>query len=337
MSGLGPLVDIEPAVARRAVEWLIELQAGSADRGVHEAHRIWLAQHAEHQRAWNHIEAVNERLRSGVGASAIAQAALAPPRSRQRRRVTTALAALFLGGGVAWQAGWHAPAHQALATWWADERTGVGERRTVALDDGSTLALNTDTAVDVRFSGGERRLRLLRGEIIVTTGPDGAATGPRPFVVETAHGELRPVGTRFSVREYGDASRVSVFEGRVSIRPKNELGEGRESFSRVLSAGQQARFTRSTISESRPANDADLAWTDGMLVASGMRLDDFLSELARHRRGHVRCDPAVAHLRVSGTYPLADTDRVLELLRTTLHVEVDTYTRWWIAVRRARG
>lgn len=337
MSRLGPLVGIEPAVARRAVEWLIELQAGSTDRGVHEAHRLWLAQHAEHQRAWNHIQAVNEQLRSGIGSSFIAQAALTPPRSPRRRRVTTALAALFVGGGAAWQAGWDAPARQALATWWADERTRVGERRTVMLDDGSTVALNTDTAVDVRFSGGERRLRLVRGEIIVTTGPDKAAAKRRPFVVETAHGELRPVGTRFSVREVGDASRVSVFEGQVSVEPAAGAGEGRERASRVLGAGQQARFTRSAVGEPRPASEADLAWTDGMLVASGMRLDEFLSELARHRRGQLSCDPAVAHLRVSGTYPLADTDRVLELLRTTLQVEVVAYTRWWIAVRPARG
>lgn len=337
MSAPRPLLDIEPQIARRAVEWLIELQSGSADRGVHEAHRAWLSQHAEHRRAWDHIEAVNNRLRGVAGASSIVHATLAQPRSWRRRRISTALAAVFFGGGAAWQAGWHAPAHRAIAMRWADERTQVGERRNVALADGSTVALNTDTAVDVRFTRDERRLRLVAGEILVTTGADNVAVGPRRFVVQTAHGELMPRGTHFSVREYGDATRVAVFEGMVSIQPGGGSAEPGVVPSRVLTAGNQARFTRSTISEPAPAREADVAWTDGMLVASGMRLDDFLSELARHRRGQVNCDPAIADLRVSGTYPLADTDRVLDLLRSTLEVEVDAYPPWWVTVRRSRG
>ena len=74
-----------------------------------------------------------------------------------------------------------------------------------------------------------------------------------------------------------------------------------------------------------------------MLVASGMRLDRFLAELGRHRPGLLHCDPAIAGLRVSGTYPLADTDRVLDMLRTTLPVEIRFMTRYWATVRPARS
>jgi transmembrane sensor len=74
-----------------------------------------------------------------------------------------------------------------------------------------------------------------------------------------------------------------------------------------------------------------------MLVASGMRLDHFLAELGRHRPGHIGCEPAIAHLRVSGTYPLASTHRVLDLLRTTLPVDIHLFTPWWVTVRAARG
>jgi transmembrane sensor len=215
-----------------------------------------------------------------------------------------------------------------LAAWQADLRTGVGERRESTLEDGSTVALNTDTAIEMRFGGAERRLKLHRGELMVVTGADASAAQPRPFVVETVHGELRPRGTRFTVRVRGDGSQIAVFEGAVAVQPRRAAASAV-----LLSAGEQARFTREAVGARLAADEADTAWTDGMLVASGMRLDDFLAELARHRPGVLRCDPDVAHLRVSGTYPLADTDRVLALLVTTLPVTLETHTRWWVRVK----
>ncbi|MOA40347.1 fec operon regulator FecR [compost metagenome] len=72
-----------------------------------------------------------------------------------------------------------------------------------------------------------------------------------------------------------------------------------------------------------------------MLVVSRMRLDDFLAELGRYRRGRLGCDPAVAHLLVSGAYPLADTDRVLAALTSSLAVQVHFLSRYWVTVRPA--
>ena len=69
------------------------------------------------------------------------------------------------------------------------------------------------------------------------------------------------------------------------------------------------------------------------MVASQMRLDDFLAELSRYRRGRLGCDPAIAGLRVSGVYPLDNTDRVLAALTSALPVEVHTFTRYWVTLR----
>ena len=63
-----------------------------------------------------------------------------------------------------------------------------------------------------------------------------------------------------------------------------------------------------------------------------MRLDDFLSELARYRNGLVRCSEAVAGLRVSGTYQLSDTDQVLTLVAQSLNVDVTYRSRYWVTV-----
>lgn len=326
-------VGIPAAVARRAVEWLVELQSPDATEATRDALQQWRAQHPHHEQAWRRIEAVNAQMRGAAGGSAmaarIAHATLidahqAAPRSARRREALKTLAVLLFAGGTVWMAEDHTPWRE----WTADERTGVGERRTVTLADGSTVALNTGSAIKLRFTSAERRVRLVGGEMLVSTGKDAAG---RPFVVETAQGELQPLGTRFAVRQQGDASRVDVFEGAVAIRPSN----ARAGQARTLHAGEQARFTRSAIAEPQPIDDNTIAWTDGMLVASGMRLADFLAELSRHRPGRLRCDPAVAGLRVSGSYPLDDTDRILDTLRSTLPVEVHFLTRYWVTVRPA--
>lgn len=324
--GLDGATGIPPQVARRAVEWLVELQSGAATDATRQALQRWRDEHPDHERAWQRIEAVNLRLRnlaSPLG-SAAAQAALATPRSSRRREAIKALTVLLCTASAVWMAEERAPWRE----WLADERTAVGERRTVRLADGSTVALNTASAIDVRFTAGERRIRLVGGEILVTTARDGTGSATRPFVVETAQGELRPLGTRFAVRQQEDVTRVGVFEGAVQVRPRHGGG-------RTLNAGEQALFTHDRLGETAPGDEAATAWSDGMIVASGTRLADFLAELARHRPGRLAWDPAVAGLRVSGTYPLADTDRVLDALGAALPVEIRFFTRYWVTVRPA--
>ena len=87
------------------------------------------------------------------------------------------------------------------------------------------------------------------------------------------------------------------------------------------------RFTATQIMPIEPTSTDTAAWTQGMLVASNMRLADFLSELGRYRDGYLRCDPSIADFRLSGTYPLSDTDRVLNTLASTLPVELEYITR----------
>jgi transmembrane sensor len=77
------------------------------------------------------------------------------------------------------------------------------------------------------------------------------------------------------------------------------------------------------------------AWSEGMLVASDMPLGEFLGELARYRAGRISCAPEVAHLRVSGTYPLGDTERILGALQRALPIRVRFFTRYWVSVQPA--
>ncbi|MFM0185081.1 FecR family protein [Paraburkholderia nemoris] len=327
--------DIPQHIALRAVEWWMELQSGDNTRAQQLALMRWRAEHPDHERAWQHICSVSSRFRglaetgtgnAGASGAAAARAALTRPGSAKRRASVKVLATLLFAGGATWVTGEHVP----WRAWSADARTALGERRTMTLADGTHLTLNTDSAIDIRFSSTERRVHLIKGEIMIVTGHSERER--RPFIVETAQGSLQPLGTRFAVRQQSALCRLDVFEGAVRINPFDAPG-----LAPVVHAGQRARFTRDDISAVEPISENDAAWTDGLIVASGMRLGDFVSEIDRYRAGYLSCDPSVAGLRLSGTFPLADTDRVLDTLARTLPVEVVFITRYWGTVRAARS
>jgi len=102
----------------------------------------------------------------------------------------------------------------------------------------------------------------------------------------------------------------------------------------VLKAAQQVAFTASKWDAVSAVDASSGAWADGMLVASHMRLADFLNELGRYRRGHLNCDPKIADMQISGSYPLADSERILDMLEIALPVKVQRFTRYWVTVER---
>jgi transmembrane sensor len=211
-----------------------------------------------------------------------------------------------------------------LPTLMADQRTGTGERRRMRLDDGTQLQLNTATAVDIRYSESLREVRLLQGEIFIETARDERA---RPFVVHTAEGSIRALGTRFVVRREADLTQVSVQQHAVEVRSANVP----DTAVRV-DAGQQVNFRRDAIEPLQRANPQADAWTRDMLVVNDWRLSEFIRELQRYRTGHLGCDPAVSALRISGAFHLGSTDTILENLTSTLPVRIRRFSRFWTSV-----
>ncbi|VVD79655.1 FecR family protein [Pandoraea anhela] len=300
------------------------------DADTQAAWRHWHDADARHALAWQRLVDFGAHLRTIpplVAHNTLVRARVPQPHQGRRR----ALGLLVVAGatGAVWSVG----DSNAMRAWRADLSTGVGERRTVQLADGTLLALNTDTAVDVHFSQDVRRLRLVRGEIAVSTGAD-ADHGHRPFFVDTAQGSLQALGTRFTVRQHENSATVAVLEGAVRVVPANALGAANGGA--ILTAGQGANFDATTVRsrfDDAAIASAAAAWTQGMLVVHAMPLGDFLTELGRYRRGHLGCAPEVAGLRVSGIYPVDDTDRVLDMLARALPVEVQRFTRWFVRVQ----
>lgn len=303
-------------VAEQAVHWLLEMQQGELNPRQQAAWQQWLNAHSEHQRAWEHIQRVNQRLRGMP--SPLAHAALSAPQSRSRRQALKLL--LVLGAGSA--TAWGLRQQHILPPLTADYRSPVGQRRNVQLADGSRLQLNTGSAVDVHFDRSQRLIRLLEGEMLLT-----ARAGNTPLHVLTGQGLLSSQAARLNVRQFNDHTQLTVFDGTVDIMPSSYRG-----LPLSVETARQVNFTRKGWDTPLAADTNSGAWADGVLVAAHMRLEDFLAELGRYRRGQLNCDPQVANLLLSGSYPLDDSERILDLLEVSLPVKVRRFTRYWVTV-----
>ncbi|MCU0089198.1 DUF4880 domain-containing protein [Pseudomonas koreensis] len=305
---MNPPMDFSAQVAEQAVHWLLEMQQGQLSPRQQQAWQQWVDAHSEHRRAWEHIQRVNSRLR-GLS-SPLAHAALNAPKSGSRRQALKLLLIFGAGSAVTWGMREHNPLPSLLA----DYRSPVGQRRKISLGAGGQLQLNTASAADVR---GDGLIRLLEGEMLLTA--------TQSFEVQTAQGLLKTQGARINVRQFADRTQIALFEGRVELN-----AQGRAPM--LLPVARQLSFSTTGVSVAKPLDANSGAWADGMLVAAHMRLGDFLDELGRYRRGQLNCDAKVADLLISGTYPLDDSERILDLLEISLPVKVKRFTRYWVTV-----
>jgi len=311
---------IDPAILREAAGWLVRFQSESLSVSDRADFDLWRARSAAHEAAWARAEAMLRgfgQVPQRIGGDALRGADRAG-----RRHAMRALAGLLVLGPAAWLGVRELPWRE----WSADLRTSTGEQRRVELADGTELVLNTASAVDIDFSATRRVVWLRGGEILLTTRRDPAPVH-RPFIVQTAQGAVRALGTRFMVREEGGSVRVAVFEGAVQVQPVSKAASAV-----LLAAGQQTVFTDREAAAPTAADASAASWADGMLAARNWRLADLMDELGRYRQGVLRCDPAVAGLRVSGAFPLNDIDASLRLLEKTLPVRVSRVTPLWTTV-----
>ena len=321
---------IAPIVLQRAAEWMARLWSDDVSAADTAACAAWRAAHPEHERAWARLQRFAqqfEALPREVARGALAPAPVLAMRIAGRRRALQLLGLIAAGGGTAllaletslWQ----------RAT--SDYRTAVGETRAIVLSDSTKLVLDTASAIDVRYSNSERRIVLRAGAILVTNTHESAARY-RPLLVETTQGTATALGTRFSVRSNDGISRVAVFEGAVALQPAHA-----EARTLHLQAGQGAGYTRHAVLEVASVNDSAAAWAHGSLVAERMRLDELLAELGRYRHGVLRCDEAIAGMRVTGVFSLRDTERSLANLALSLQVQLRYRTRYWVSVGPRRA
>lgn len=300
---------IDFMVLEQAAEWFALLRSEGLAAQEHARWQAWLEARPQHRLAWQRVEAISQQFEGLVQPQVARQALQAQglPR-RQALKLLSLLGAssalLLAGRALPWQ------------QWQASQRTAVGEVREARLADGSRLWLNTDSAVELFFSAGERRLALYRGELLIEALADG-----RPLLIDTAQGRLRAAAGRFGVHERERGTQVAAYAGSIELL----------SPAVRIAAGQQ-RLLGSQASAPQPLDSARQAWTRGVLQADDMRLGDFIAELSRYQPGYLGCDPRVAELRLVGAFPLAERERIFSALEASLPVRVMRRLPWWTSV-----
>lgn len=177
--------------------------------------------------------------------------------------------------------------------------TPVGEQRTVALEDGSRIELNTDSRVRVRYSAGTRALTLERGQALFEVAHDTA----RPFIVKAGAASVRAVGTKFEVYRRAADVRVTLVEGKVLV-----TGAPDAQAATPLVAGQGVEVRRKTVTAPAKVDTAAVTgWTQGRLTFHDARLVDAVTEINRYSRNKVvLAASAPANERINGAFDTGD-------------------------------
>jgi transmembrane sensor len=200
-------------------------------------------------------------------------------------------------------------------------RSQPGEERTITLADGSTLTLDGDSRVRVRYGKSARELWLDQGQARFDVAHDRS----RPFSVHAGDRTVVATGTAFNIELLAHRTIVSLIEGHVLIHPAPDLLDTVPSAKTVtLQAGQQLVSAPARPPVVATADMTDVtAWQDGRLIFTDEPLADAIVQVNRHAHRHVALDdPAVGAMRISGVFKIADADRFGEAVAGYLPVRI---------------
>ena len=329
-----------------ASDWLIEFRSGDIDAAGRRQFTDWLRTSPEHMRAylelaaiWNEGAALDKHhvfddtalmgaiaeqdnitsFPSRVTDSTRGEAGdegLGLPRMRVRAAAIAA-SLLIAASGTGY---WYIHVRDTYGT-------GVAEQRTLTLDDGSTIELDSGSRIRVAYSERERQVELLDGQALFHVTRDLT----RPFIVHTQSTNIRAIGTTFDVYKKNRGTTVTVVEGRVAVMPTSNpvsLQEARQAPAQLgedssrhmtlerplgtarddgvfLAAGEQATIdAQGTVARTTQPNiQAATAWTQQQLVFKGTSLHEVVDEFNRYnQRRLVVSDPQLAELKITGIF-----------------------------------
>jgi transmembrane sensor len=213
--------------------------------------------------------------------------------------------------------------------------TGVGEHRDVVLADGSTIALNTSSAVEVQYTPDKRDIRLVTGQAFFRVAHNVA----RPFVVAAGNRTITATGTAFDV-EVKASGQVSVLlvEGHVHVDPVKPTGLARliPSLEREdLDPGQRFTSAPTTAPVIAVADvERGTAWNRGVLIFRKDRLADAIGEVNRYStRQLVVEDFSINDLSISGVFPTTNEQDFVAAITTFYPIEAEKKATGTIALR----
>ena len=344
---------------REAADWIVRLEAkpvNASERAAFECWRkddpahaeafAWMSQHWDAARLLGDApdydslvaEPLYDRwaLRLSEGLERIG-ALIAWP-GGARWRTGGLLAGLVLMSASAWLAVSITDAEPELR-----HATAIAEIREEVLPDGSRVTLGARSVIDLAFTGGERRVRLIEGEAFF----DVVSDPSRPFSVDTGDSVIRVVGTQFDVRRAAGRVQVAVKEGVVevasrSLRPiASRVLAGSEPAVLVLTAGQRlvlddaaalgAAEHRLYGGAAARANvepvavDDVAAWRSGRLVYVNARLSDVVADLNRYHPAEIVLgDDEVGELSLTASLRAEEAEALIGMVTASMPVAAET-------------
>ena len=309
------------SITEAAADWAVRLHAGALTDQEQAELRQWIARDSRHEAALRFAEqtwaALGEVHRDETLHRQRPPATAAPVRGPRRRRpwrMAASVALLLVVAGVGWVRG-----PEALLQMQADYFTQKGEVRTVHLADGSSVQLDSASAIKLDFDGVQRRISLIKGSAIFDVAPM-AGEEKRPFVVHSASGQTRALGTRFVVEREDDRQAwVGVLQHRVAVTL-----QALPQKATVLKEGQAARYSPENGVVALDDFDLERAtsWRRGVLIFDRLPLAKVIEQLNRYRPGKVVLTNADLGTReVSGVFRLDMLDTALGTLTEELQVQ----------------
>lgn len=290
-----------------AADWAARVDGRELDADRDEALQAWLTGDPRRAGAFLRAQAAISFLDRG---RALAGADLdVEPKRPSRRALLTgaggAVAAALAGGAV-----FLTSRHQRLDT-------RLGEIRRVPLADGSLVAINTTTALDVTMKPKSRQILLRRGEAWFQVAKDAE----RPFVVSAGRVRVRAVGTAFSVRRDGDGVDVMVTEGVVETWVEGQSGPRQR-----LAAGNRIQlvgYTAPVVAESPSEIERSLAWRNGEIALDGESLGDAASQFNRYNSRQIVIDDTdLARERFVGLFRTNEPESFAAAVAATIGAKV---------------
>ncbi|SPL72584.1 FecR family protein [Acinetobacter stercoris] len=195
----------------------------------------------------------------------------------------------------------------------ADIKGKAGGWQRQQLNDGSVLVLRGKSAVNVSFDKNQRVIDIIQGEVYIDVAKDKS----RPFYVRTTHGQIKALGTSFSVGYQPEMTEVKMLHSRVQIIPFTRQSYPKTAV--IVEAGQEIRIDRLGVYNLKKYDleYEQQKWSKHQLLVENEPLSDVLQELNNNYQGMIIFNrKQLEQIRVNAVLPLDQPDDALRLLNS---------------------
>jgi transmembrane sensor len=305
-----------------ASAWVVQLHGAERSAALEAAFRAWLSADPEHRREFERVNQVWLEVPEIPLGGITRLTHWNRPRAVSRWAIAAAVLLTFGIGAFGVYQAWFAGVYN----------TGVGEQRSVRLQDGTRVTLNSDSKVVVRFAKTQRHVTLARGEAYFEV----AHNRQRPFIVTVGDHDVTDVGTVFMVRYNNGNTAITLLEGKVivsaangtsrQISPDTSHTAAGEALPQIVTLIPGERLLLAADAPARldePNIDVVTAWRRGEVVLDRTRLDEAVAEMNPYEvRKLVISSPQIARLEISGIYHVGDGGEFAETIAKLYHLRV---------------